>query len=300
MYKRILFFGAGSIIGPEYIKRIRSIEGVEIVVGVDCDPLASGFVVSDISVVIPRVDDKDFVSSFQKVIDDYKIDYVFPFVEIGHNAMQQVDANFGSDLISGELCKDKYDFYNKCKEVGICIPETYLLKDYNDQLSFPLYVKPRSGDGSKDNYKVENKNQLEGVKLLYEDRSDKFLVQEFLSGQHWAADVVVENDEVVCVVTRKSLDRVYRVEVIDNPAFVEYCKVVQKKLGIKKIFNIEVFEMSKDNFVVNEINARMGGNCITSCLAGCDIISYLITGKREYLQKPNQGIYTFGYERYRV
>lgn len=246
------------------------------------------------------MDDKDFVPSFQKVIDDYQIDYVFPFIEVGHRAMQQVNANFGCDLIAGELCKDKYNFYNKCREVGLNVPETYLLKDYNNQFEFPLYVKPHSGDGSKDNYEINNQNQLEGLKLLYPERMDDFMVQELLRGQHWAADVVVENDQVITVVTRKTLGKIYRVEVVDNPALVEYCKVIQKKLDIKKIFNVEVFETSKDNFIINEINARMGGNCITSCLAGCDIISYLVTGDREYLQEPNPGIYTFGYERYKL
>lgn len=171
------------------------------------------------------------------------------------------------------------------------------LKDYTNQLSFPVYGKPRKGDGGMKNYKIETEQELEGIRLLFAKDNSEFIIQEYLQGEHWAADVVVEDGVVQCVCTRKSLGKVYRVEVLQNPALVEYCHEVQRKLGIKKIFNIEVFETSQGVFVINEINARMGGNCIASCLAGCDIVSYLITQDKNYLKTPAHKAYSYCYMR---
>jgi len=64
------------------------------------------------------------------------------------------------------------------------------------------------------------------------------IVQEFLEGQHWAADVVVNEGKIQTVVTRKTLGRVYRVEVVENQEFAEFCKEIQHKLGINRIFNL--------------------------------------------------------------
>lgn len=300
MYKRILFLGAGSCIGPEFIKRIKKVPGVELVVAVDSDRYASGFAVADFSEVVPKAVEPGFVQSIQKIVEKYNIDYVFPFIEFGQKQLMEVKANFGSDLIAGALCKDKCEFYKKCKEVGLPVPKTYLLSEYREQLSFPVYVKPRAGDGSKENYKIENKDELLGVRYLYQKRKDGFLVQEFLNGQHWAADVVVEDGEVVTVVTRKTLGKVYQIEVVDKKSLKDFCVLVQSKLKINKIFNIEVFEVEKDKFVINEINARAGGNCIASCLAGCDIISYLITLDKKYLNKPENKILAYGFERFEI
>ena len=300
MYKRILFFQAGSVIGPEYIKLIKSIPGVEFVVAVDKDPLAPGLFVADYGEVAPGVNDEGFAERIQQIVDKYKIDYFFPFVELGHHELLKVNANFGCDLEAGELCKDKYLFYKKCEEVGLPVPKSYLLKDYTNQLGFPVYGKPRKGDGGMKNYKIDNERELEGVRHLFAKDDSEFIIQEYLTGHHWAADVVVEDGEVVFVATRRTLGRVYRVEVLENAALVEFCHEVQKKLGIKKIFNLEVFETSEGKFVINEINARMGGNCIASCLAGCDIVSYLITQDRTHLKTPEHKAYSYCYSRVEI
>ncbi|PIY17796.1 hypothetical protein COZ14_01955 [Candidatus Dojkabacteria bacterium CG_4_10_14_3_um_filter_Dojkabacteria_WS6_41_9] len=300
MYKRILFLQAGSVVGPEYIKLIKQIPGVELIVAADSDPLASGLFIADVGVVIPRASEPGFATKVQQVIDQYQIDFVFPFLEYGHKELLAVNANFGCDLAAGVWCKDKYLFYQKCQKLGISVPKTYLLKDFTTQLELPVYVKPRKGDGAKDNFKITSEKELDGLKKLFEDSSTEFIVQELLEGPHWAADVVVNNGEIQAVATRKTLGRVYRVEVVENQAFAEFCKGIQKILGINKIFNVEAFEVSTGKFVINEINARIGGNGIASCMAGCDIVSYLITNEKSFLAKPLHKAYAYCYSRVEV
>ncbi|MCK9368760.1 ATP-grasp domain-containing protein [Candidatus Dojkabacteria bacterium] len=291
MYKNILFLDSGSDITYNYIKWVKQVPGVKFTIACDMNKYSPSLCLADVGIVTPIATSKEYPRVIQNIVDKYQIDYIFPLFENGFENLKKVNANFGVDLDSAILCRDKYKFYLRCKDLGIPVPQTFMLNEYQDSGRYPMYVKPRIGSGGKNNFVVKMQSELEGLKSFLNESLQNYIIQEFLEGPHWGADVLAENNEVITVVTRKTLGKTYRVETIQNNALIEFSKKVQKLLQIKKIFNIEVFEVSPNNFVINEINGRMGGNCICSSLAGCDIVSYLITKDKKYLGEVKNGSY---------
>ncbi|MDD4551952.1 MAG: ATP-grasp domain-containing protein [Aminobacterium sp.] len=97
------------------------------------------------------------------------------------------------------LCIDKFALQSQLKKEGIPVPLTYYLQTREDiakihELRFPLFIKPRSEDGSVG---IDSKSLVRNEKELQESVEEKLemfpkgiLAQEFLSGSEYSVSFI--------------------------------------------------------------------------------------------------------------
>lgn len=298
----VLILEAGGPCGVACIKILRKHKGIN-VIAADMSPYASGLALADEGVIIPGASDKNFTKEIVDLIDSKGVEMILPTFEHGFDLLEKIDAPFITDFKAARLCKDKFAFVNACKESSVPVPKTAKMESANS-LKFPLYLKPRYGVGSRNNHILHNNNDLKAVKLLYRSSIDEFIVQELLQGKHWNIDVMVRDGICEAALPREDLKlkdgNCITVRVQNNKNLIHFAYFVGKKLNIQSPFNLEVFEVKRNNYVINEINVRFGGGIIFSALAGVDMVSYLVTGNKTYLGEIKEGVYTRYYEEVKV
>jgi carbamoyl-phosphate synthase large subunit len=295
--KNILVLEAGGPCGISCIKILKKNSSVNIVAA-DMSKYAAGFQIADVAIVVPSSSNKTFADAIQKIVFKYKIDLIIPSFEYGYNVLKKINAPFVLDFDSAILCKDKLKFMEFCQKHHLPSPKTKLLKLENGW-GFPAYIKPRNGAGSRDNYVANNESELKGL-CSYLKEYQNFIIQDFLRGDHWNVDILVDQGKFISAVPRKDLvqkaGNCITVEVRNYEQLINFSKLVQETVNIKSPFNLEVFETSPGNFVINEINVRFGGGIIFSAMAGVDMVSYLVNKDKSNIGTIKEGIYTRYYE----
>lgn len=107
-------------------------------------------------------------------------------------------------------CLDKYKTVQTALQLGINVPKTYIsLKDVKcalqeGQLTYPLIIKPRWGQGSLGIFKVESEDELEWGYYFSKKTADRFaaacqeidasepqvLIQECIEGEEHGCDII--------------------------------------------------------------------------------------------------------------
>lgn len=293
-YKNILILEAGGPCGVVCLKTLRKIKSIKLFAA-DIDIYSPGFQMADVSIKVPPSSSDEFAGAVENIIKKYEIDAIFPCFEYGYDKLKNIKGNFLIDFENAIKNKDKYGFNLMCEKLGLPVPKTYIYDSNLIPTNYPVYIKPRSGVGSKDNYIIKNKEQYIAL-ANFVSSGTEFIVQEFLTGEHWSVDVLVDQSVLKMAVTRRDImqkaGNPITVEVKKYDDLIKFATKVQSLLKIKSPFNLEVFEVSKGKFVINEINTRFGSGIIFTVMSGVDMISYLATGDDKYLGKSKDGIFS--------
>src|SRR3569833_3161577 len=88
--------------------------------------------------------------------------------------------------------------------MGIQVPSTYLLKEYKNQLNFPMIVKRRSGCGSKSVWKVDSELDLNYLK---QKDDGSFVIQEYVgsSDEEYTTGVFSDGTRVSSITFKRKL-----------------------------------------------------------------------------------------------
>ena len=166
--KIILVTGIGGDIGISYAKSICG--GEFSLIGCDINAvLCDDSLFKECFQVPPASQTTEYLKTIEIISKQESIDLIVPISEPEIKAFhenRQVWSSWGAEvLINNELILDHFlDKYKTVKyltSIGIKTPETYLLADYNDQLDFPMIIKPRSSCGSKNIWKIESSIDLD-------------------------------------------------------------------------------------------------------------------------------------------
>jgi hypothetical protein len=164
-------------------------------------------------------------------------------------------------------------------------------------------VVARFGVGSRNNFIAETTSDLKAIYTITQ-KYGEFITQDLLTGAHWNVDVLVDEGRFITAIPRKDLKQkdgnCFIVEVKKYNKLMHFARHVQETLNIKSVFNLEVFEIDEGKFIINEINVRFGGGIVFGALAGCDLVSYLVTKDKKYLGEIQNGVFSRYYEEVRA
>ena len=145
-----------------------------------------------------------------------------------------------------------------------------------DNLSFPVVVKPRTGSGSR------------GVRILHRQadlddypRNGKMIVQEYLPGREFSVDVFCHQGRVLQGSARARVKINNGIAVISqtvaDDALVESARMVCETMGIEGAANVQ-FKLDADgNPKLLEINPRFPGGTSLTQEAGMDWVGATVT-----------------------
>ena len=256
----------------EYFKREIGNNGK--IIATDMSELAPAIYVADKYYLVPRIDDPSYIDKLLDICKKENIDCLFALIDpelslIAKNRDKFLNIGVTpliSDYDIVELAFNKYEMYKYLKRHKFKTPKTYIDKEVfykdlnNNNISFPVFVKPVKGSASIDISVVTTKEEIDLLFNLYDD----LIIQEYMDGQEIGADVYVDpiSKKVVSIFTKEKIkmragetDKARSFK--DKELFDLIVKLVEK-LGYKYMIDIDIFRVN-NNYYISEINPRFGG-----------------------------------------
>lgn len=297
----------------EYFKK--ELCGLGKVICTDCSPLAPSLYIADKYYIVPKIDDPTYLNRILEICEIEKIKGLFSLIDpelslIAKNKekiMEKGIIPFVSDYDIVQTCFDKYKMYKTCVELGIPTVKSYIdvkgfKKDYeNEQIQFPVFVKPYNGSCSMNIQKIENINDL----IFNMSKYQNLMIQEYMDGQEYGIDVYVDviSKEIISIFIKKKIlmragETDKSVSVKDEKLFNLIKKFVNE-LGFTGQIDIDVFERNGE-FYISEVNPRFGGGYPHAYECGCNFPKYIINNiytKTNQIQigKYDEGVYMMKY-----
>lgn len=261
----ILVTGVGGDIGQSIIKCLKASRYNLNLTGCDMDKFAAGRAQVENFFVVPKASATgEYLKSIKAIVRKCKIRYIIPSSE---PEIQFFDKNRPEFLKSGvkilinrsfilDTFFDKFKTVNFLKKNGFACPKTFLLKDFKNQLDYPLIIKAKRGYGSKELIKVRNCQELNFYKKILKDA----IVQEEVGdkNEEYTTGVFSDGENVHTITFKRilgygSLSKV--VEKVSNKSISALGRDIARSAGLVGSINIQT-RKTRTGFVVLEINPR--------------------------------------------
>ncbi len=247
------------------------------ILATDIDPLAPAHQVADASVIVPRLDDPQYISTLEHLIRAQGVHLVFPLIDpdVHMLALHREDLERSGarvmvlDREPAETVSDKWKTQALFRDLGLHTPLSWLPQDgLAGQLQYPVFVKPRFGSAGKGASKVEDARQLEQHLAKVEDP----IIQEFLPGVEITSDVFCgARGDVWAVVSRQRIEvrwgEVAKGVTVSNPRIWEGCRTIARGLRARGPITVQCM-LRGDEPLFTEINARFAGGSPLAFAAG--------------------------------
>lgn len=276
---RLLITGAG---GAAAISLWKSLSADHELHMADMDPLAAGLylVPPDRRLIIPRGDSPELVPALYRACTERHIAALVPTVDVELAPLAAARDSFASigvklpisPLECLRICRDK-QLLMEVVRGQVPVPDSEPLTEAlaASVESFPSFVKPRDGAGSRGIARIDNRADLEK-----QPKDGSLMLQEYLPGEEYSVDVYVSQEgHVVAVVPRirMKIDSGIAVasRTIDAPEVSAAAVRTAEIIGIRGVANIQ-FKRSADGvFKLLEVNPRFPGTLPLTCAAGVDM-----------------------------
>ena len=261
------------------------------VVATDCSNLAPAVYEADVFYLVPRITAPGYIEQILDICVKEKIDGVFSLIDPELSLLARERERFLavgatpilSDYELVETCFDKYRMFELLTDMGIPTGQCYLSKEdfYRDRqkgrIDYPVFVKPVRGSASLNINKVSSDQELETLFHLYDD----LMIQEFMDGQEYGADVYVDMISGKCTsifVKKKIKMRAGETDKsvsVKNPELFELIRKFVEKCGFCGMIDIDLFEIG-GVFYISEVNPRFGGGYPHAYACGVNMPSQVL------------------------
>jgi carbamoyl-phosphate synthase large subunit len=261
------------------------------VVATDCSNLAPAVYEADKFYLVPRITAPGYLDLILDICKKEKIDGVFSLIDPELSLLAKEKEKFLAigttpiispyDLV--ETCFDKYRMYQLLQKMNIPTGRCFIDKESfyeavkRGEVSYPVFVKPVKGSASIHINKVYSEKEIEVLFDLYED----LMIQEFMDGQEYGADVYVDMISGKCtsVFIKKKIkmragETDKSVSVRDKALFALIQKFVEN-CGFCGMIDIDIFQID-GTYYISEVNPRFGGGYPHAYESGVDMPSMVV------------------------
>lgn len=308
MNKNILITGIGGPTPRSIAKTIREKFPTYRIIGIDINTKALGFFIPgllDAYYKAPRVDNKEYWSFIENIVEKESIDLAFVqpekevigwgkyLEEIGSYpcptlippkelAIALMDKGIMSDLLKNT------NFIPKTIKVTQISPK---YDEIENDIGFPCWIRATQGSGGLGSLKLEDIGSYKSWLLIHSDIPE-FTVSEFLPGRHLANEMLYYEGEYIKGAALECVEYVMAniapSKVTGNTSFgrflnedsildfcVECMDFLCEKLDTKPhgVFSFDLKEDAEGNFKVTEINIRHMAYTGIMASVGFDLVS---------------------------
>ena len=244
-------------------------------IAADVNPLAPALYHADRHVLVPRIDDPEYVRALRRIVDEDGVDLLVPLTDLDQSLLARARDELGALVLlpdgdTVERLGDKYLAHVLLEERGIDSPPTWLPDDVPDDAPFPLLVKAREGFGSRHIYRARDRDELTFF-LRYTPVES--IVQAQLGGEEFSIDVFCDLDGRCLnaiprtMIESKGGESIKGMTIRDERLIAFACDVAQK-LRLVGPANIQCFREADGSHLVTDINPRFGGGFPLPLAAG--------------------------------
>lgn len=245
--------------------------------GTDITETAPALAFCDYTVIVPRIEDKRYITELKKFCAEETIDALVPMIDTDLMILAQNRESFGqtkviiSDYEKIAICRNKQFTAEYFNSVGLKSPHSVdNWKKYNS--GYPAFIKPKDGSSSIFAYKVKNKNDLR----LYAEQVPNYIIQPFIEGTEYTVDIFCDfNGNPIFITPRIRLavraGEVLKTKVVYDQKIIAEIKqfiVAYRPCGQITVQLIREKETEVDWYI--EINPRFGGGTPLTIKAGAD------------------------------
>jgi carbamoyl-phosphate synthase large subunit len=276
---RILITGAGTTTAVSALKGLLLAQdaSLQVVMG-DMSAECAGAHLGDDFVALPSAACPDFGERVVRLCLERRISMVIPIIDhefAGWSRVRSVLANHGVHVVISspaalEKCQEKDQTYQLFCRLGIPTIPTWRAADIGDPvgLPFPVYLKPRCGRASIDNYQADNLDEYR----LFVAKVPDVLVQPLTRGTEVTIDCLNDLQGrflAACPRLRQQVKcgQAYRSKTFRDSALEDMARRITEALPIIGPCNIQCF-LTDDGPRFFEINPRFGAGSILSMRAG--------------------------------
>ena len=288
----------------QYFKKELGKSGKVIVT--DMSDLAPAIYDADKFYLVPKIDSPNYIDKLLEICKKEKIDCLFALIDpelslISKNAEKFIKIGT-TPLISSyesvELAFDKYKMFKYLESNGFKTAKTYIDKSTfykdlgNNEISFPVFVKPIKGSASINISKVNTKEEIELLFSLYND----LIIQEFMDGEEIGADVYIDpiSQKVVSIFTKEKIKmragETDKSRSFKDEKLFQLIKQVVEKIGYVYMIDMDIFKINGE-YYISEINPRFGGGYPHAYESGVNFPKLIVNSMNGIENKINIGNY---------
>lgn len=248
------------------------------IIGTGVTPWTPGFHSCDDYVIVPPYTSDEYPEFILDTCRREGIDIILSFADpdvhvlsgIRHRFIEKGVTPFLPDRRAADIAFDKWRTATFLGDLGIDHPRT-TLNPSDPHITFPVFVKPRFGSGSADNFLANNRRQLQDIW----GRHPQMLIQEFTPGDEIDVEVLGDLDgrpiaSSVWSKVRSNLGETEAAETVDEPDIHQIALRAAQELRVCGPMDIDLIRLADGRRILLEFNPRFGGGYPVSHLAGAD------------------------------
>ena len=260
----VLVFPCGSEIGLEVHRSLEYSAHLELV-GANSVEDHGKFVYKNYISDLPFYDDPSFVSKLKAIIEEHKIDIIYPTMDSVISKISEVKNELGCRVVGSSyetnaICVSKLKTYYVLKG-AINLPHIYAESDNNKQ--YPVFMKPDVGYGSRGAKLIINKAELTQHLESYPNS----LILENLPGKEYTVDCFTDkNRELLFAGGRERKRVVNGISVNTQPIknkqiiFKSLAEKINAHISFRGAWFFQVKENVNGELTLLEVASRFGGS----------------------------------------
>ena len=275
MIHNILLFPSGSQVANEIYNSLKYEKYIECIGADNGNNNWSSFVLDKYVDDIPMYNsssEDEFVKSLKTVINKYNISCIVPCFDKFIPILKKLESQLGCVIISPStdicnICQYKSLTYNELKG-DIVVPDVY---NNNENMKFPLFIKPDNGYGSRNSHKVVDKQEFEYFYNSY-NKLENYIICEYLPGDEFTVDCLSNKEEILVCSPRRRIRTMQgmcvNTESVLDEKILFSCKEMANKIFKKmRMIGCWFFQVkfnNKNELCLLEIAPRIAGAmCLT-------------------------------------
>lgn len=149
----------------------------------------------------PLISDNNFFEKFNTLLSDKKIDLIFPthdtVADFFANNQEKIKAKIiAADKKTAAICRDKEKTYT------IFNSYNFIPKTYKEISTYPLFIKPKQGQGSIGAKLIKSDKDIPDVEL------NNYVISEYLPGEEYTVDCLTDKKGKLAFVSPRSRLRI--------------------------------------------------------------------------------------------
>ncbi|MGV8049470.1 MAG: ATP-grasp domain-containing protein [Anaerolineaceae bacterium] len=267
--KNVLVFPCGSEIGLEINRALAGSIHFTLFGGNSVDDHGK-FVYQNYISGIPYIDSPNFLDEINKVISQYNIDFIIPAHDSAVLLLAENRDFLKADVVTScvetcRICRSKKATYNLFRTL-LYTPKLFSLEE---DLTFPVFLKPDVGQGSRGATTANNLNEINY--LLQKDPT--LMIMEYLPGKEYTIDCFTDRTGALLFAEGRERKRISNGISVNSkrtldPRFKEMAKIINQTISLQGAWFFQVKERANGDFVLLEIAPRIAGTMALSRVDG--------------------------------
>lgn len=305
----ILVTGSGSLLGQGIIKSLELSKLKFTLFATDYFSSAVGLYWAKKSFLLPdllntSITDNEWLDSLITILKNEKIQVLIPGLDFEIPVLSKYKSKIEEEtscmvIVSPQnvvkIGNDKWETVVFLKEHGFSFPKSCLPKDIKSFIAdnnYPLIVKPRFGNTSKDVFIINDQNEL--MEAL--EKVDRPIIQEYLAGNkgEFTCSTVFVDEKIICTISLRRTLKNGNTSIAfleDYPDIDNFINKVTKALRPFGPTNFQL-RLTDEGPVIFEINPRFSGTTPIRALFGVNEVETTIEATlcnnfdHKFIKKP--------------